>query len=72
VIGHGVYLEDAVETDNKFYSNLGVFARPAVDNKDNPRKVPGILASPDDTPRQYKIRFRQIHAVDLLDYPGLE
>ena len=49
-IGHGFYLEDAVETDNKFYSNLGVFARAAVMNKDNPRKVPGILASPDETP----------------------
>jgi hypothetical protein len=53
-IGHGFYLEDAVETDNKFYSNLGVFARGALMNadgtptKDNPRKVPGILASPDD------------------------
>jgi hypothetical protein len=52
-IGHGFYLEDAVETDNKFYSNLGIFARAAVMNKDgtptkdNPRKVPGILASPD-------------------------
>jgi hypothetical protein len=49
-IGHGFYLEDAVETDNKFYSNLGIFARAAVDNADNPRKVPGILASPDPTP----------------------
>ena len=49
-IGHGFYLEDAAETDNKFYSNLGIFARAAVDNDDNPRKVPGILASPDPTP----------------------
>ena len=54
-IGHGFYLEDAVETNNKFYSNLGVFARAGVMNKDgtptndNPRKVPGILASPDGT-----------------------
>jgi hypothetical protein len=60
-IGHGFYLEDAVETNNKFYSNLGVFARAAVMNQDgtptndNPRKVPGILASPDDTPGN--IRF---------------
>ncbi|MFC3228217.1 hypothetical protein ACFOGJ_13310 [Marinibaculum pumilum] len=43
-IGHGFYLEDATETDNKLYANLGLFARAAVDNKDNPRKVPGILA----------------------------
>jgi hypothetical protein len=60
-IGHGFYLEDAVETNNKFYSNLGVFARAGVMNKDgtptsdNPRKVPGILASPDDT--EGRIRF---------------
>ncbi len=49
-IGHGFYLENAVETDNKFYSNLGIFARAAVTNAQNPRNVPGILASPDDTP----------------------
>jgi hypothetical protein len=48
-IGHGFYLEDAVETDNQFYSNLGIFARAAVTNAQNPRNVPGILASPDDT-----------------------
>jgi len=60
-IGHGFYIEDAVETDNKFYSNLGVFARAAIMKADgspaadNPRKVPGILASPDDTPG--RIRF---------------
>lgn len=47
-IGHGFYIEDAVETDNKFYSNLGVFARASVQNTQNPRKVPGILASPDE------------------------
>jgi cell migration-inducing and hyaluronan-binding protein len=43
-IGHGYYLEDATETDNNFYSNIGIFARAAVDNEQNPRKVPGILA----------------------------
>jgi hypothetical protein len=46
-IGHGFYLEDGTETDNVLYANLGVFARAAVDNVQNPRKVPGILASPD-------------------------
>ncbi|MGH7914307.1 MAG: G8 domain-containing protein, partial [Candidatus Binataceae bacterium] len=45
-IGHGFYLEDATETNNNLYGNLGVFARAAVDNIQNPRKVPGILASP--------------------------
>ncbi|MBO0733781.1 MAG: hypothetical protein J2P49_05575, partial [Methylocapsa sp.] len=53
-IGHGFYLEDAVETDNKFYSNLGIFARAAVTNAQNPRNVPGILASPDATPGSIK------------------
>jgi cell migration-inducing and hyaluronan-binding protein len=43
-IGHGFYLEDGTETDNKFYSNIGIFARAAVDNIQNPRKIPGILA----------------------------
>ena len=43
-IGHGYYLEDGTEIDNKLYSNLGIFARAAVDNPQNPRKVPGILA----------------------------
>lgn len=43
-IGHGYYLEDATETDNTLYSNLGVFARGAVENPQNPRNVPGILA----------------------------
>ena len=43
-IGHGFYLESGTETDNKFYSNLGIFARAAVDNPQNPRKLPGILA----------------------------
>ncbi|MGA2400870.1 MAG: G8 domain-containing protein, partial [Syntrophobacteraceae bacterium] len=43
-IGHGYYLEDGTETDNKFYSNIGIFARAAISNGQNPRKVPGILA----------------------------
>ncbi len=44
-IGHGFYLEDGTETDNKLHSNLGVLARAAVDNVQNPRKVPGILSA---------------------------
>ncbi len=46
-IGHGYYLEDGTETDNKLYANIGVFARAAVTNIENPRNVPGILAAPD-------------------------
>ncbi|WP_437972150.1 G8 domain-containing protein [Sorangium sp. So ce260] len=46
-IGHGFYLEDGTEIDNKLYANIGIFARAAVDNEQNPRKVPGILASSD-------------------------
>jgi hypothetical protein len=44
-IGHGYYLESGNETDNKLYSNLGIFARAAVNNPQNPRKIPGILAA---------------------------
>ena len=43
-IGHGYYLEDATEINNKLYSNLGILARAAVDNPLNPR-TPGILAA---------------------------
>ncbi|HKD85027.1 MAG TPA: hypothetical protein VKB58_09790 [Terriglobales bacterium] len=44
-IGHGFYLEDATEINNKIYANLGVLARAAiVDTVHNPRQVPGILA----------------------------
>jgi hypothetical protein len=45
-IGHGFYLEEGTETDNGFFSNIGILARGAVDNAQNPRKVPGILAAP--------------------------
>jgi hypothetical protein len=44
-IGHGYYIEDGTETDNKLYSNIGIMARAAVDNSQNPRKVPGILSA---------------------------
>jgi hypothetical protein len=45
-IGHGFYLEDGSEADNVLNTNLGVFARAAVINGQNPRNVPGILAAP--------------------------
>lgn len=43
-IGHGYYLEDATETDNQLFANIGIFARGAVENPQNPRNVPGIFA----------------------------
>ena len=46
-IGHGFYIEDGTETDNKLYANIGILARAGVANSQNPRKVPGILAHPD-------------------------
>ncbi len=49
-VGHGYYLEDGTEADNKFFSNLGVMARAAVVNVQNPRCVPGILAAPEPPP----------------------
>jgi cell migration-inducing and hyaluronan-binding protein len=63
-IGHGFYLESGTETDNKFYSNIGIFARAAVANVNretqqnianpqNPRMVAGILADNTD-PASFK------------------
>lgn len=46
-IGHGYYIEDGTEIDNRFHANIGILARAAIDNAQNPRRVPGILASPD-------------------------
>jgi hypothetical protein len=43
-IGHGFYLEDATEINNKLYSNIGIESRAGVDDALNPRKAPGILA----------------------------
>ena len=40
-IGHGYYLEDGTETGNQLYANLGVLARAAVANAQNPRRIPG-------------------------------
>ncbi len=46
-IGHGYYLEDGTETGNQLYANLGVLARAAVANAQNPRRIPGILSATD-------------------------
>ena len=47
-IGHGFYLEDGTEAYNVLNTNLGIFARAAVQNAQNDRNVPGILAEPGD------------------------
>lgn len=56
-IGHGFYLEDGTETDNKFYGNLGILARAAVANAQNPRLIPGILAANEDAKDVAKFPF---------------
>ncbi len=48
-IGHGFYLEDATEINNKLYSNIGIEARAGVDDALNPREAPGILAKAGDS-----------------------
>jgi hypothetical protein len=51
-IGHGFYLEDATETFNKLYANIGISVIAGVYSPDlNPRQVPGILAAPDTQPQ---------------------
>ena len=48
-IGHGYYLEDGTETDNNFYSDIGILARAAINNlEENPRSIPGILSDNTD------------------------
>jgi hypothetical protein len=47
-IGHGYYLEAGPETENNFYADIGILARSAISNRENPRKVPGILADNTD------------------------
>ncbi len=46
-IGHGFYLEDATETNNRIYSNAALSVRAAIRNPaTNPRQAPGILDLP--------------------------
>ena len=71
-IGHGFYLEDGTETDNKFYSNIGIFARAAVDNEQNPRKVPGILAENTGAGFPYDFLRTIDSPTRLLDHQRLE
>ena len=60
-IGHGFFLEDGTETDNKLYANIGIFARAGVEDKQvgegpNPRKIPGLLDArnfPQSLPLKY-------------------
>jgi cell migration-inducing and hyaluronan-binding protein len=68
-IGHGFYLEDATETKNQFYSNLGVLARAAVINPQNLRQVPGILAGPYPDPTKFGQEEVPFHTD--VDHPTL-
>ena len=43
-IGHGYFLEDGSETNNRLYANLGVSAIAAVNDAANNRQVPGIFS----------------------------
>ncbi|MBW1780782.1 MAG: G8 domain-containing protein [Deltaproteobacteria bacterium] len=50
-IGHGYFLAEGSETHNRFLANIGIYARPALDYRDNPRQVPGCIAmAPNDVP----------------------
>ncbi len=49
-IGHGFYIEDGTEINNKLYANIGIFARSATDGPQNPLQVPGILVAPNYPP----------------------
>jgi hypothetical protein len=60
-IGHGFYLEDATEINNKLYSNIGIEARAALDDDLNPRKVPGILAGPNTGPMGFPFQSDYDH-----------
>ncbi len=64
-IGHGYFLEDATEIDNKLYSNLGVYARapvarqyrqPAADLWPAGRQEPPRACCPSNTTRTRSIR----------------
>ena len=46
-IGHGYFLAEGTETLNLLQGNIGIYARPAIDYPDNPRKVPGVIAKTD-------------------------
>jgi len=47
-IGHGYFLAEGTETLNLLQGNIGIYARPAIDYPDNPRKVPGVIAKTTD------------------------
>ncbi len=45
-IGHGYYLEDATEINNRLYSNIGIQAIAGIYSGQNTRSVPGIFSRP--------------------------
>ena len=63
-IGHGYLLADGTEVNNTLRANLGILALAAVDNPQNSRKVPGVMAMttfdqhyPKDPRPEYKSDF---------------
>ena len=51
-IGHGYYLEDATEINNRLYSNIGIQALAAVNSSQNTRMVPGIFSQPGNSEQE--------------------
>ena len=51
-IGHGYYLEDATEINNRLYSNVGIQANAAVYSDQNPRSTPGIFSRVGDSEQE--------------------
>jgi hypothetical protein len=69
-IGHGYYIEDGAEANNRLYANLGVLARPAIKNAMvNARNVPGILVAPNPPPAN--LRANQFPYYSDVDQPSV-
>ena len=46
-MGHGYLLAEGTEINNYIRANIGIYARPAVAYRDNPRNIPGVLSKKD-------------------------
>lgn len=74
-IGHGYYLEEGTEIDNNLISNIGIYARAALDYPGNPRKVPGILAheriQDPNNPTQGFLKEENVPFYSDYDHPSI-